>query len=47
MPYTSLWLQGDYVPADRAMESHFLNLMTEKQWGTNTNVLYWLEKGAW
>lgn len=31
---------GDYEPADQAYESHFLNVMNEKQWSTNTNFLY-------
>ena len=30
---------GDYQPADRAHESHFLNLFNEKQWQTQASVL--------
>lgn len=29
-----------YVPATLAHESLFLNVLNEKQWGTNTNILY-------
>ena len=30
----------DYVPADDAYQSLFLNLYNEKQWATKCNILY-------